>query len=206
MALVDKVAKRVIDGNQKDEEESRSPCAVDNAEHQIGEGDKRGEGEFVPCASDLGVEMLAMMVELVVCFLPAGKRLAVDGDGAVVIGMHAMSIVLKRIDMQSAWPHMDLFTLALVSHMDAIPANMNLFALVGINNVDAAREGNIDKWLIAAISVLSRSLQPLQPYLKLWRRRRCPVPHHQPASRQCYPLPPHTTAHPATRHTARRAQ
>ncbi len=32
MALVDKVAKRVIDGNQKDEEESRSPCAVDNAE------------------------------------------------------------------------------------------------------------------------------------------------------------------------------
>ena len=60
--------------------------------------------------------------------------------------------------MQSAWPHVDLFTLALVSHMDATPTNMNLFALVGINNVDAAREGNIDKWLIAAISVLSRSL------------------------------------------------
>lgn len=35
---------------------------------------------------------------------------------------------------------------------------MNLFAFVGINNVDAAREGNIDKRLIAAISVLSRSL------------------------------------------------
>lgn len=42
--------------------------------------------------------------------------------------------------------------------MDAIPANMNLFAFVGINNVDAARKGNIGKWLIAAISVLSRSL------------------------------------------------
>ena len=75
--------------------------------------------------------------------------------------MHTMSIVLKRIDMQSAWPHMDLFTLALVSHMDAIPANMNLFAFVGVNNVDAAREGNIDKWLIAAISVFSRSLSLL---------------------------------------------
>lgn len=102
--------------------------------------------------------MLAMMVELVVCFLPAGERLAVDGDGAVVIGMHAMSIVLKHIDMQSAWPHMDLFTLALARHMDATPANMNLFAFVGTNNVDAAREGNIDKWLIAVTSVLSRSL------------------------------------------------
>lgn len=139
MASIDKVTNRVVDGNQKDEEKPHAPCAVDNAEHQIGESDKCGEGEFVPCTSDLGVEMLAMMVELVVCFLPAGKRLAVDGDGAVVIGMHAMSIVLKRIDMQSAWPHMDLFTLALVSHMDATPANMNLFALVGINNVDAAR-------------------------------------------------------------------
>lgn len=69
-----------------------------------------------------------------------------------------MSIVLKRIDMQSAWPHMDLFTLALVSHMDATPAHMDLFAFVGINNVDTAREGNIDKWLIAVTSVLSRSL------------------------------------------------
>ena len=84
MALVDKVAKRVIDGNQKDEEESRSPCAVDNAEHQIGESDKCGEGKLVPRTTDLGVEMLAMMVELVVCFLLAGKRLAVDGDGAIV--------------------------------------------------------------------------------------------------------------------------
>ena len=35
---------------------------------------------------------------------------------------------------------------------------MNLFAFVGINNVDAAREGNIDKWLIAAIGVLGRIL------------------------------------------------
>ena len=58
---------------------------------------------------------------------------------------------------------MDLFTLALVSHMDATPANMDLFAFVGINNVDAAREGNIDKWLIAAISVLSRSLSLFSP-------------------------------------------
>ena len=161
VAPIDEVTNRVVDGNQKDEEKPHAPCAVDNAEHQIGEGDKRREGEFVPCTSDLGVEMLAVMVELVVCFLPAGKRLAVDGDGAVVIGMHTMSIVLKRIDMQSAWPHMDLFTLALVSHMDAIPANMNLFAFVGVNNVDAAREGNIDKWLIAAISVFSRSLSLL---------------------------------------------
>ncbi len=53
---------------------------------------------------------------------------------------------------------MDLFTLALVSHMDAIPANMDLFAFVGVNNVDAAREGNIDKRLITAIRMLSRSL------------------------------------------------
>ena len=53
---------------------------------------------------------------------------------------------------------MDLFALALVSHMDATPANMDLFAFVGINNVDASREGNIDKWLIAVTSVLSRSL------------------------------------------------
>ena len=42
--------------------------------------------------------------------------------------------------------------------MDAIPANMDLFAFVVINNVDAAREGNIDKWLIAVTRVLSRSL------------------------------------------------
>ena len=53
---------------------------------------------------------------------------------------------------------MDLFTLALVSHMDATPANMDLFAFVGVNNVDAAREGNIDKRLITAIRMLSRSL------------------------------------------------
>lgn len=98
VAPIDEVTNRVVDGNQKDEEKPHAPCAVDNAEHQIGESDKCGEGEFVPCTSDLGVEMLAMMVELVVCFLPAGKRLAVDGDGAVVIGACAMSIVLKRID------------------------------------------------------------------------------------------------------------
>lgn len=42
--------------------------------------------------------------------------------------------------------------------MDTTPANMNLFALVGINNVDAAREGNIDKWFVAAIGVLGRIL------------------------------------------------
>ena len=60
MASIDKVAKRVIGGNQKDEEESRSPCAVDNAERQIGESDKCGEGEFVPCTSEPGVEMLAL--------------------------------------------------------------------------------------------------------------------------------------------------
>lgn len=123
MTSVDEIAKRVVDGNQKDEEKSRSPHAANNAECQIGEGDKHGKGELIPRATELGVEMLAMMVELVVCFLPAGKRLVVDGDGAVVIGIHAMSIVLKRIDMQSAWPHMHLFALALVGHMDAAPAN-----------------------------------------------------------------------------------
>ena len=53
---------------------------------------------------------------------------------------------------------MDLFTLALVSHVDTIPANMDLFAFVGINNVDTMCERNIDKWLITAIRVLSRSL------------------------------------------------
>lgn len=47
---------------------------------------------------------------------------------------------------------MDLFTLALVSHMDTIPANMDLFALLGINNVDTMRERNIDKWLITGES------------------------------------------------------
>ena len=35
---------------------------------------------------------------------------------------------------------------------------MDFLAFIGINDVDTAREGNIDKWLIAAISVLSRSL------------------------------------------------
>ena len=72
--------------------------------------------------------------------------------------MHAVPIVLKRIDMYATRPNMDLFALALVSHMDTIPANMDLFTLIGINNVDAARERNIDKWLIVAISALSRSL------------------------------------------------
>lgn len=158
MASIDKVTNRVVDGNQKDEEKPHAPCAVDNAEHQIGESDKCGEGEFVPCTSDLGVEMLAMMVELVVCLLPAGKRLAVDGDGAVAIGTHAMSIVLKRIDMHAARPHMHLFALALVGHMDAAPTNMDFLALIGINDVDTAREGNIDKWFVTAIGVLGRIL------------------------------------------------
>lgn len=53
---------------------------------------------------------------------------------------------------------MDLFTLALVSHVDTIPANMDLLALLGINNVDTMRDRNIDKWLITAIRMLSRSL------------------------------------------------
>ncbi len=53
---------------------------------------------------------------------------------------------------------MHLFALALVGHMDAAPTNMDFLAFIGINDVDTAREGNIDKWLIAAISVLSRSL------------------------------------------------
>ena len=35
-----------------------------------------------------------MMVELVVCLFPARKGLAVDGNGAVGIGMYAVSIVL----------------------------------------------------------------------------------------------------------------
>ena len=102
--------------------------------------------------------MLAMMVELVVCFLPAGKRLAVDGDGAVAIGMHAMSIVLKRINMHAAWPHMDLFALAVVGYVDAIPANVNLLTFIGINNVDTVRKGNVDEWLVAATGVVGRIL------------------------------------------------
>ena len=69
-----------------------------------------------------------------------------------------MPVVLKRIDMHAARPHMDLFTLALVSHMNAAPTNMNLFAFTGVDNVDAAREGNIDKWLVAATGVVGRIL------------------------------------------------
>lgn len=53
---------------------------------------------------------------------------------------------------------MDLFTLALVSHMDTIPANMDLFAFVGINNMDTACERNVDKWLAVRIHVLGRRL------------------------------------------------
>ncbi len=60
--------------------------------------------------------------------------------------------------MHAVRPHMHLFALALVGHMDAAPTNMDFLAFIGINDVDTAREGNIDKWLIAAISVLSRSL------------------------------------------------
>lgn len=47
--------------------------------------------------------------------------------------------------------------------MDAAPANMDFLAFIGINDVDAAREGNIDKWFVAAIGVLSRSLSLLSP-------------------------------------------
>ena len=68
-----------------------------------------------------------------------------------------MPVVLKRIDMHAARPYMDLFALAVVGYVDAIPANMNLFAFIGINNVDTAREGNVDEWLIATFSVLGRS-------------------------------------------------
>lgn len=107
MTSVDKVTKRVVDGIQKDEEEPHSPRAVDNPERQICEGDKCGKGELVPRTTELGVEMLAMMVEFVVRLLPARKRLAVDGDGAVGIGIHAVPIVLKRIDMYATRPNMD---------------------------------------------------------------------------------------------------
>ena len=102
--------------------------------------------------------MLAMMVELVVRFFPAGELLAVDNHGAIGVGVHAVPVVLKRVNMYAARPHMYFFALALVGHMDAAPANMNLFAFVGVDNVDAASKRNIDKWLIAAISELSRSL------------------------------------------------
>lgn len=94
VAPVDKVAHRLVDGNQKDQKEPHTPRAADDAEREIGEDDKCRKGKLVPCATDLGVEMLAMMVELVVCLFPAGKRLAVDGNGAVGIGMYAVSIVL----------------------------------------------------------------------------------------------------------------
>ena len=70
MTSVDKVTKRVVDGNQKDEEEPHSPRAVDNPERQICEGDKCGKGELVPRTTELGVEMLAMMVEFVMRLLP----------------------------------------------------------------------------------------------------------------------------------------
>lgn len=42
--------------------------------------------------------------------------------------------------------------------MDAAPANMDFLAFIGINDVDTAREGNIDKWFVAAIGVLGRIL------------------------------------------------
>ena len=71
MTSVDEVAYRVVDGNQKDEEEPHGPRAVDNAEHQIGKDNKRRKGKLIPRATELGVEMLAMMVEFVVRFLPA---------------------------------------------------------------------------------------------------------------------------------------
>lgn len=94
MTSVDEIAKRVVDGNQKDEEKSRSPHAANNAEREIGEDDKCRKGKLVPCATELSMEMLAMMVELVVCLFLARKGLAVDGNGAVGIGIYAVSIVL----------------------------------------------------------------------------------------------------------------
>ena len=153
MASIDKVAERVVDGNQKDEEESHAPGAVDNAEHQIRQGDYCGKRKLVPRTTELGVEVLAMMVKLVVCFLPTGKRLAVDGDGTVGIGVHAMPIVLERIDMHTARPHVHLLTFALVGYVDAIPANMDLFTLARINDMDAAGKGNIDERVVVAVSV-----------------------------------------------------
>ena len=54
--------------------------------------------------------------------------------------------------------NVNLFALAVVGHVDAIPTNVNLFAFIGINNVDTAREGNVDKWLVAAIGVVGRIL------------------------------------------------
>ena len=53
---------------------------------------------------------------------------------------------------------MHLFALALVGHMDAAPTNMDFLAFIGINDVDTAREGNIDKWFVTAIDVLGRIL------------------------------------------------
>ena len=69
-----------------------------------------------------------------------------------------MPIVLKRIDMHATRAYMNLFTLAVVGHMDAIPANMDLFAFIGINNVDTVRKGNVDEWLVAATGVVGRIL------------------------------------------------
>lgn len=60
--------------------------------------------------------------------------------------------------MHAVRPHMHLFALALVGHMDAAPTNMDFLAFIGINDVDTAREGNIDKWFVAAIGVLGRIL------------------------------------------------
>ena len=94
MTSVDEVAHRVVDGNQKDQKEPHAPRAADDAEREIGEDDKCRKGKLIPCATELGVEMLAMMVELVVRLFPARKGLSVDGDGAVGIGMYAVSIVL----------------------------------------------------------------------------------------------------------------
>ena len=53
---------------------------------------------------------------------------------------------------------MDLFTLALVSHVDTAPTNMNLFTFVGVDDVNAACKGNVDKWLAVRIHVLGRRL------------------------------------------------
>lgn len=94
MTSVDEVAYRIVDGNQKDQKEPHALRAADDAEREIGEDDKCRKGKLVPCATELSMEMLAMMVELVVCLFPARKGLAVDGNGAVGIGIYAVPIVL----------------------------------------------------------------------------------------------------------------
>lgn len=69
-----------------------------------------------------------------------------------------MPVVLKRINVYAARPHMDFFALAVVGYVDSIPAHVNLFAFIGIDNVDTVRKGNVDEWLVAATGVVGRIL------------------------------------------------